>query len=744
MSKLTQYAKDLRRNMTDAEQRLWKYLRAHRLNGTKFKRQQPIANYIVDFVCFEANLIIELDGGQHAEQIEYDKKRDAFFEKQGFAVLRFWNNDVLQNTEGVLTDVLRALEHPLPTLSQRSGRGEKKQNTKSRSMPPCLPTLSQRSGRGENKQNTKSRSMPAFLKIHNSPITKMHIIRRPSSPTPLESHTLHPVLKRIYMARGVVSPQELETDLAHLLPFSLLKGIDSCVAHIYGALQAQQHILILGDFDADGATSSALAVKALSSFGAKQVSYLVPNRFEYGYGLTPEIVDVAARQKPDVIITVDNGISSVEGVAHANALGIKVLITDHHLPGDHLPEAAAIVNPNQVGDTFPSKNLAGVGVIFYVMLALRSYLREVNWFTQQNIPEPNMAALLDLVALGTVADVVPLDRNNRILVKQGLQRMRAEKNCPGIQALLFVANRENSRLVANDLGFAVAPRLNAAGRLEDMSQGIACLLAADFETALPMAHHLDALNKERREIEGQMQEQAISALASLQLTQDLPMGLCLHDDSWHQGVIGILASRIKERVHRPVIAFASINPEELKGSARSVPGLHIRDVLDAVAKRHPHLIQKFGGHAMAAGLSLRLEHYTAFSAAFAEEVACRLSVEDLQQKRWSDGELIEQEMTLEIASLLRESGPWGQAFPEPLFDNIFFIQEQYIVGGKHLKMVLRLTEDSPPLEAIAFFVDVEKWPNHRADKVHAAYRLDVNVYQGRKKVQLLVEDLVVL
>jgi single-stranded-DNA-specific exonuclease len=569
----------------------------------------------------------------------------------------------------------------------------------------------------------------------------MNITRRSATTTQLDNVGLHPLLQRLYTSRGIQSSQELETGLEHLLPFSLLKGIDELIAHLYAALQAQQHILILGDFDADGATSSALAVSALQRFGAKKVSYLVPNRFEYGYGLTPEIVDVAFERKPDVIITVDNGISSVEGVARANELGMKVLITDHHLPGDHLPAAAAIVNPNQTGDTFPSKNLAGVGVIFYVMLALRSHLRQVNWFTEKNITEPNMAEFLDLVTLGTVADVVPLDHNNRILVQQGLRRMRAEKIRPGIQALLEIANRKNNRLVANDLGFAVAPRVNAAGRLEDMSLGIACLLADDFKIALPMAQRLDELNKERREIETTMQEQAVLALSKLQLTQDLPMGLCLHDASWHQGVIGIVASRMKDRVHRPVIAFASLNEHELKGSARSVPGLHIRDALDAVAKRYPTLIQKFGGHAMAAGLSLSVENYPAFSAAFAEEVARHLSPEDLQQKRVSDGELAETEITLDTAALLRESGPWGQAFPEPLFDNQFYIREQYIVGGKHLKMSLSLTEDSAPIDAIAFFVDLEKWPNHRAYKIHAAYRLDVNEYQGRKKVQLLVEDL---
>ncbi len=565
-------------------------------------------------------------------------------------------------------------------------------------------------------------------------------ITRRSLPTKtsIDLHA-HPLLHRIYATRGIQSAHELEHDLKHLLPFNALMGMDAMLLQLYAALQQRQHILVLGDFDADGATSSALAVHALRSMGAQQVSYLVPNRFEYGYGLTPEIVDVAATRNPQIIITVDNGISSIEGVARAQQLGIKVLITDHHLSADRLPSADAIVNPNQPGDTFASKNLAGVGVIFYVMLALRSYLREKNWFTEYAIPEPNMADYLDLVALGTVADVVPLDRNNRILVQQGLKRLRAQKNRVGIQALLQIANRKNNQLVAGDLGFAVAPRLNAAGRLQDMSLGIECLLATDFSAALTMAQHLDDLNKERRNIESTMQQQALAAVKTIALQQDLPLGVCLHDATWHQGVIGIVASRIKEQVHRPVIAFASVSNAELKGSARSVAGLHIRDVLDAIAKRHPSLIHRFGGHAMAAGLSIHPQHYAAFSAAFAEEVARHLSPEDVQQKITSDGELSEHDLNLEVAQLLRDAGPWGQAFPEPLFDNTFYILDQYIVGGKHLKMSLSVAERGALIDAIAFFVDIEKWPNHRAEKIHAVYRLDVNEYQGRKKAQLLVE-----
>jgi single-stranded-DNA-specific exonuclease len=569
------------------------------------------------------------------------------------------------------------------------------------------------------------------------------VIRRSVFEEHLSSAVLHPLLKRIYCARGIQMEDELERSLENLLHFSTLKGIDQAVLCLNQALRKQQHILILGDFDADGATSSALGVSALRRFGAQRVSYLVPNRFEYGYGLTPEIVEVAAQRRPDLIITVDNGISSVEGVSRAKTLGMQVIVTDHHLPGDKLPDADAIVNPNQPGDLFLSKNIAGVGVIFYVMLALRSHLRNTHWFIEQDMVEPNMSEFLDLVALGTVADVVSLDKNNRILVSQGLNRIRAGKARYGIQALLDIAQRQSSRVVANDLAFAVGPRLNAAGRLEDMSLGIECLLATDISKAQQLAMRLDALNKERRDIENSMQQQAMAAISKLTLTQNLPIGICLHDESWHQGVIGIVAARIKDRLHRPVIAFARVSEEELKGSARSVPGLNIRDALDAIAKRSPRLIHKFGGHAMAAGLSLHPTHYSDFSQAFAEEVGRHLSLENLQGKLLSDGELSRDDLVLEVADILRESGPWGQGFPEPLFDNYFFVVEQRIVGFKHLKMQLSLPENPTIFDAIAFNVDLEKWPNHRVRKVHAAYRLDVNEFRGQRNVQLLIEYLAV-
>ena len=487
---------------------------------------------------------------------------------------------------------------------------------------------------------------------------KKVIVRR-SAMTQDELEGIHPLLKRIYGLRGIKSRNEIEHDLINLTPFSQLLQIDAAVACLFEALQQQQNILIIGDFDADGATSSALAVSALRSFGAKNVSYLVPNRFEYGYGLTPEIVLVAAQRQPHLIITVDNGISSCAGVAKANELGIKVLITDHHLPGNELPAAAAIVNPNQPGDLFPSKNLAGVGVIFYVMLALRSHLRANHWFAQQNIPEPNMGQFLDLVALGTVADVVVLDKNNRIFVQQGLQRIRAGKARLGIQALLEIAGRKQNNLTASDLGFAIAPRLNAAGRLDDMSLGIECLLCNDANLAREMAVQLDVLNRERQAIEADMQQQAQQALSRLHFDNTMAMGLCLFDAAWHQGVIGILASRIKDQFNRPVIAFAAIDNNEIKGSARSVSGIHIRDVLDAVATRHPGLITKFGGHAMAAGLSLPRDNFLTFSRAFDAEVQRLLNPDDLQGKIYSDGELAAEDFNLTTAGLLRDAGPVG-------------------------------------------------------------------------------------
>ncbi len=574
--------------------------------------------------------------------------------------------------------------------------------------------------------------------------SKKHIIRRPTTSSSDLNCKLSPVLQQVYAARGALNDESLDYSLAKLHPISALKGIDGAVQLLVQALLEKQHILIVADFDADGATSCAVGLRALRLMGAARVSYLVPNRFEYGYGLTPEIVALAKQQLPDLIVTVDNGISSIEGVNAARAAGINVLVTDHHLPGDELPAANAIVNPNQPDDHFPSKNLAGVGVIFYLMLALRLSLRESGWFTQQGIAEPNLTKLLDLVALGTVADVVPLDHNNRILVSQGLARIRNGACCAGISALLDVAKRQPGNIVASDLGFAVGPRLNAAGRLEDMSLGIECLLTDDPDAAKVLARRLDEINRERREIESEMQVQALDCVANIKLdfnNKRAPVGLCLFDERWHQGVVGIVASRIKERYHRPVIAFALANAEsaaeegaEIKGSARSIKGVHMRDLLDAIATRHPGLVTKFGGHAMAAGMTLKAVDLKVFEAAFNEALHGCVDDEILKDDIHSDGELKDSELTLELAEELRAAGPWGQAFPEPLFDGEFDVVQQRIVGEKHLKLLLQPKGSRSTIDAIAF--------NHgklAGDQLHAAYRLDVNEYQGRRTAQLMVE-----
>lgn len=546
-----------------------------------------------------------------------------------------------------------------------------------------------------------------------------------------------PLLTRLYAARGVQSAAELDRGLRALLPYQQLSGIDAAVAVLSAALAKQQSILIVGDFDADGATASCVAVLALRMLGAQHVDYLVPNRFEYGYGLTPEIVEVALQRSPDLLVTVDNGISSIDGVAAAKAAGLQVVVTDHHLPGDQLPLADAIVNPSQPGCSFPSKAMAGVGVIFYVMLALRASLRDNGWFDTH--AEPNLAELLDLVALGTVADVVPLDANNRILVHQGLARIRAGRCRPGIRALLEVAGRPADKLVSTDLGFIVGPRLNAAGRLDDMSLGIECLLTEDEGLALDMARELDGMNRDRKAIERDMQQQALKTLDAMQLDEtDLPFGLCLYDAEWHQGVIGILASRLKDRFHRPVIAFAEAADGQIKGSARSVAGLHIRDALDAVAAQYPHLISKFGGHAMAAGLSLAAEHFDAFRDAFDMEVRRQLSAADLTGRLLSDGSLLDHELSMQTAGELREAGPWGQHFPEPLFQGEFKLVQQRLVGERHLKMLLQTQTGTELYDAIAFNIDPQCWPNPQVSRVRVAYTLDINEFRGRQSLQFMV------
>ncbi len=566
------------------------------------------------------------------------------------------------------------------------------------------------------------------------------IVRRPVDAGRLSNlSSQHPLLARIFAARKINSDTELELGLAGLWPFQKLKGIDQAVKLLHDAMLQQQQILIIGDFDADGATSCVLAVRLLRAMGASAVDYLVPNRFEYGYGLTPEIVKVAQLKKPDLIITVDNGISSIEGVALARKLGIRVLVTDHHLAGEQLPDADAIINPNQPGCEFPSKCTAGVGVAFYLFIALRAQLRKAGWFESKEIPEPNLADYLDVVALGTVADLVALDHNNRILVHQGLQRIRSGRALPGISALLKISGRTQSEIVASDLGFALGPRLNAAGRLDDMSLGIECLLTDDDQLAMEMALQLDTLNQSRKEIESDMKQSALSSLSEIQVSSE-QVGLCLYDKEWHQGVIGILASRIKEQYHRPVVAFADAEKGVIKGSARSIKGFHVRDALDALAKRHPEILKKFGGHAMAAGLSIERKHLEAFTQAFNLLAREWLDEADLEAQVLTDGALESSYFTLDIARLLRDAGPWGQQFPEPQFEGVFQVLQQRLVGEKHLKLSLAADQNSSPLDAIAFFVDLEHWPNSTS-QVRVVYRLDINEYRGEKSLQLIIEHL---
>jgi len=552
----------------------------------------------------------------------------------------------------------------------------------------------------------------------------------------------HPVLKQLYACRGVVHANELERGAGRLLPFQQLKGIDAATALLIDALQQQQHLVIVGDFDADGATSTAVLISGLRAFGFKSLEYLVPNRFEYGYGLTPEMAELAVAQGAELIVTVDNGISALDGVALAKKAGVKVLVTDHHLAGNELPNADAIVNPNQPGCNFPSKALAGVGVAFYLLLALRAALREQQYFTERQLSEPNLAELLDLVALGTVADVVPLDSNNRILVYQGLMRIRSGKCRPGIQALIDVANRNAAKLTASDFGFALAPRLNAAGRLDDMSLGISCLLANDLGLARQYAAELDSLNVERRAIEQSMQLEAQAFLSQLSFDgAELPEALCLYRHDWHQGVIGILAGRIKEQFHRPTIVFAQGDEGELKGSARSISGLHIRDLLEEISSQYPGLIKKFGGHAMAAGLTISADRLDTFKLALSLTAKKHLTAEQLTAVIYSDGELPAECFDIGFAQLLQNAGPWGQAFPEPVFDGEFNLVSQKMLADRHLKMMLQ-TADGKLVDAIWFNADNKAWPDVNVQKVQLAYQLDINEYRDKQNLQLIVRHMI--
>jgi single-stranded-DNA-specific exonuclease len=568
----------------------------------------------------------------------------------------------------------------------------------------------------------------------------LQITRRPVALHPATlGAELHPVLQRAYAARGVRSATDLDVSLGRLLPVGTLEGVSEAVDLLL-AHRASGRVLVIGDFDADGATSTALMMRAMRAWGFAAVDFLVPNRFEFGYGLTPEIVALAKNRSPTLIVTVDNGISSVAGVAAARAGGIEVLITDHHLPGARLPDANVIVNPNLPGSRFGSPALAGVGVAFYVMAGLKRRLDEAAALAPG---APGVAEFLDLVALGTVADVVPLDFNNRVLVSQGLKRIRAGRCVAGIRALLQVAARGLVDLSSADLAFAVAPRLNAAGRIDDMKIGIECLLADTETRALELARRLDELNHERRSIEARMQADALCAVQRLHEKSLRPVqrsGVCLYDETWHQGVVGLVASRVKERVRRPVFAFARAEGASLRGSGRSIPGVHIRDVLDSIAARHPDLIVKFGGHAMAAGLTLELEKLERFAQAFDEEVGRCLGASQRADCIETDGELAVQEIALDTASALRSGGPWGQAFPEPSFDGVFDIRSARVVGERHLKMWVEVPMSGRAFDAIVFnYADAAGQTTIPQGRAQLVYRLDVNDYQGERRLQLLVD-----
>ncbi|GLS83067.1 single-stranded-DNA-specific exonuclease RecJ [Paraferrimonas haliotis] len=571
-------------------------------------------------------------------------------------------------------------------------------------------------------------------------MAQLHAIRR--RPHVDDGHLAQPnaLIRQLLARRGVTSEDE-SLALANLLSPHTMLGLSEAAAIVTEAIVQQKRILIVGDFDADGATSTAVCMLALKRMGANNVDFLIPNRFDYGYGLSPELVTLAHQQHAQLLITVDNGISSISGVAAARALGIDVVVTDHHLPGDALPQANAIVNPNQHGCPFASKALAGCGVAFYLMSAIRAKLKQSGWFTMQQ-PMPNLAELLDIVALGTVADLVSLDSNNRILVKAGLARVRSGRCRPGILELLTLGKRRPQATVASDFAFAVAPRLNAAGRLDEMALGVELLLCDDAHQAKRMAAQLDLLNQERRALEQDMQQDALAHLHSLQFGDDnLPWGLALYDDSWHQGVIGILASRLKERYHRPVIAFADGDEHTIKGSARSIPGLHMRDLLELINSRHPGMLIKFGGHAMAAGLTIAKHDLAQFQQAYLTGIQDNIDESILTGEILSDGELSAADITLANAQAIRECGPWGQAFPEPVFDGEFYIVSQRIVGERHLKLVLRSHCGQLDVDGIAFNIDVEHWPDARVSQVRVVYRLDVNEFRGHQSVQMMVQQL---
>ncbi|OOF53357.1 single-stranded-DNA-specific exonuclease RecJ [Rodentibacter trehalosifermentans] len=564
------------------------------------------------------------------------------------------------------------------------------------------------------------------------------LIKRRALP---EGHSVseNALLDRLYRARHIQHSQELDRTLKSMLNPNHLYGIEQGVDLLVKAYQTQKKIVIVGDFDADGATSTALSVLALRQLGFQNIDYLVPNRFEQGYGLSIPVAEMAREKGVELLMTVDNGVSSLEGVAFLKEKGVQVLVTDHHLPPECLPPADAIVNPNLAQCGFPSKSLAGVGVAFYLMLALRAKFREMGIFNEKT--QPNFSELLDLVALGTVADVVPLDQNNRILVHQGLMRIQAKYCRPGIIALAEVANRNLEQMSTSDLGFSIGPRLNAAGRLDNMSLGVELLLAENMQTARELALDLDQLNQTRKEIEAGMKLEALEICRKLTaLYNEPPMGIALYQSDWHQGVLGIVSSRLKDLYHRPVIAFAQDSEGILKGSARSIEGLHMRDLLERIHTQYPEMILKFGGHAMAAGLSIREDGFSTFQQVFNQTVADWLGEAHLQQVIWTDGELGENELTLETAELLKSAGPWGQAFPEPCFDGEFNILEQRAIGQNqnHLKMLIEPKQGGPLLDAIAFNIDTKLYPDLSIKQARLAYQLDINEFRGHRSVQLRV------
>ena len=570
----------------------------------------------------------------------------------------------------------------------------------------------------------------------------MKITRRAVSSQLDLPDSIHPVIRRIYASRNISSARELDYALTNLLPFGSLKNIEAAAALLMDAICNGRRILIVADYDADGATACAAALRGLSLLGAGQVVYLVPDRVKHGYGLSTDVARLALELEPDLLVTVDNGISSLAGVEFARNAGVEVLITDHHLPGKELPAASVIVNPNQPGDRFPSKCIAGVGVMFYVLLAARAGLKEAGWFEAQGRPAPNFAPLLDLVALGTVADVVQLDYNNRILVAQGLRRIRARRCSQGVMALARVAGRVPERITSADLGFLLGPRLNAAGRMADMRLGIECLLTDDFSHALSLAIQLDRFNSERKQAQAEMQEEAEAHLRDIAAPEqgEAPFGVCLYDAGWRQGIVGVLAGRIKERVNRPVIIFAPAGEGLLKGSGRSIAGVHLKDALEALAAQHPGLIDRFGGHAMAAGLTIRESAYAQFQELFDAQVRSLTGGRLPGAELVTDGSLAPADISLELAEEIENAGPWGQGFPEPLFDGDFAVADARTVGERHLKLKLLPGGAAQPVDAIAFNTEPDAVATDTG-RLRLVYQLAVNDYQGNHTPQLLVRHI---